>query len=82
MKITIESLENGDSKITFNFNNKDYSEIWVDTGSVYSVEGNILAELELDGISAQNTDISDLLNSTNIIDFMSLADREKQWVDA
>ena len=84
MKITIESLGKGDAKVNLNFNGKDYYETWSDTGSVYTSDCSILTKMELDGIPLRNTDIEDLLNAVGceIIDFISLADREKEWVDA
>ena len=80
MKMIIESLENGDAKLTLNFKGKDYSETWVDTGSEYcTIDGNIIDKLEQDDITAEDTDIDDMLTNIDVFDFMSLANREEEW---
>lgn len=80
MKLIIENIENGDVKVTFNFKGKDYSETWTDDGSSFATTGrSILWQLELDGITAEDTDIEELLTSIEVIDFMSLAESEESW---
>lgn len=80
MKIIIESLENGDAKLTLNFKGKDYSETWRDTGSSYrTIDCCIVAKLEQDGVTSNDTDIEEVLTDINMSEFISLADREGEW---
>jgi hypothetical protein len=80
MKIIVESLENGDAKLTLEFQNKSYSETWRNTGSVYkTIDGSIINKMEKDGITSEDTDIEEYLTSIDMYDFMNLAESEEDW---
>lgn len=80
MKITIESLENGDAKLTLNFKGKDYSETWRDYGGDYrTIDKSIVEKLERVGITAENTDLEDMLTNIDATEFIRLAEIEDEW---
>lgn len=81
MKITVESLNNGDAKVTLNWNGKDYSETWTNENGTYKTTGktDIICKMEKDGICANDTDLSNFLDSIEVTDFIDLTEREKDW---
>ena len=83
MKLTVESLDNRNVKIALNWNGKDYSETWAETEDGCSTVGKsgIFEQMEKDGVTVNDTDIGDFLDDIDVLNFISLADREKEWDD-
>lgn len=77
MKLIIETQGQGKATITLNWNGEEYTEHWIADGCL--CEDSIVGQMEQDGINVEGTDIELLIDNIEMSEYISLADREREW---